>query len=155
MSTLPTGKETRTTRTSPDPAKLEKTLNVYVFSLFSRNAREQRQYRQRTILVTPDGENKVESEIDELTRLIETLEDRNEGEFENEVLTVEEFSQQTKQRPPDFSTTVVASQLGIVLRSPQTGSIFYDDNYQYCPETSAKLQRVIARENPAARNDSP
>lgn len=151
MSSLPTGRKDRA-QTSLKPVTLEKTLEVYVFSVFSRNARDQRKYRQRTILVTPDAKESVEEKIDDLTRSIESAEDREEGEFENEVLTVTEFSEQTKQRPPDFSTMVISSELGIVLRSPQTGRIFYDEDYRYCPETSAKLKRVIARNSP--RNDT-
>jgi hypothetical protein len=131
----------------PDLSTLESTLGVYVFSVFSRNADDHRQYRQRTILVTPDKREMVVQQVGSLTREIEKLEDRDEHYFETEVLSVEEFAEETKQRPPDFSTTVVASQLGVVLRSPATGSIFYDESYQYCPETSAKLRRVIARKD--------
>jgi hypothetical protein len=138
----------------PDPSKLEKTLNTFVFSVFTRDARGQRKYRQRTFLVTPDGKESVQKQINELTKTIQEAEGREGEDFENEILTVQEFSDQSKQRPPDFSTTVVTSKLGVVLRSPKTGSIFYDDSWQYCPETSADLKRVIAREDPDAQNDS-
>lgn len=127
--------------------RVESSLNVYLISIFSIDAREYRNYRQRTILVTPMSQDETEQKVKDLAVKIAEQENKENPDehFKVEVLPNQQFIEKKReQRPQDSSIISIVSPLTIAKRSPKTGRIFYDEEYEFCPETSAALRHVIA-----------
>ncbi len=128
----------------PQIEDIEAGINVFVFSLYRIDAREYRNYRQRSILVTLKSKSNVTQRLEELAKDIDQLEDHEES-YQIEVLDNEDFiNLDREQRPQDSAIVSVVSPLVIAKRSPQTGRVFYNDSFQHCPHTSAPLRHVIA-----------
>ena len=142
-------KDTDTTNVSNSVRQIERSLSVYLVSVFKIDARDYRNYRQRAILVSPKSKNMVQDKIESLAQEIAAREgaDDPENYFRVEVLDNDDFiDKKREQRPQDSAIISISRPLTIAKRSPHTGRLFYDDSYNYCPETSAQLRYVIAVE---------
>ena len=127
--------------------RIEDSIEIYTFSVFWKDQRGRRNYRQRAMLITMKPEIEVRNRIEQLAQEIAEIEGTDMPTVE--VVPSKKFIEKNRQyRPQDSAVCSIVSPLRIVKRSPKTGDIFYDESYKYCPKTSFALKRVIGAGNP-------
>lgn len=135
---------------TPHLQDIEEGIRVYVFSVFTHDGRG-RYFRQRSILLTLKPREEIEEQIEELaTKIAEKEGEENPEEvYETEVMSVRKYSEIDRGavRLPDSTVKALVHPLQVAKRSPETGKVFHEEDFHYCPQSSRPLEHVIASGN--------
>lgn len=144
MSDIPSASSTSpSTITAQQLQWLEREINVFFFSMYRVGKDDRHLIDQQAALLTMDGKTGAS---DELRSAVETIGQRTGKKRQAKLMTQEDlFSQEAHHtRPLDSAVLALDSGLVAARRSPETGELFYEDTYDFCPVSGQKLKPVVA-----------